>query len=427
MKKKKMTTKEVLGEIFEGIAEFLVEIILVFVGCAVLLLFGGDPEVVGDDGAALIGIAAIVAVVIVICVLVKLIRRMMGRGDESKPTGQRVHISGRRHSNAEEKKDINENMKKIVFDTDIGGDCDDAGALAIIHRAEQRGLAKLLALTVSTRDPWAPACADAINKYYGHEVPIGLCRRAPAGDPTMAEFLERYGKHIAETFPCKYAPKPVECTMCGSAEQPEDAVLLLRRTLAWNKGSKITLVVVGSCVNLAALLESEADDISSLDGVSLVSESVDKVVLMGGFFAENEGGDIMAEYNIKTDISGARVVFGKCPVPIAVSHFDVGLRVMSGSALITNELELGNPAAESYRFHVGGKRHSWDPIAAFYAVYGCEDVFTDTRCGRISVDESGVTRLIPIEGNHRLIDCPDVLAAEAALDRAMTELCDEKI
>jgi hypothetical protein len=27
-------------------------------------------------------------------------------------------------------------MEKIIFDTDIGGDCDDAGALAVIHDAE---------------------------------------------------------------------------------------------------------------------------------------------------------------------------------------------------------------------------------------------------------------------------------------------------
>ena len=112
MKKKKMTSKEVFGEILEGLAEFLVEIILVFVGCAVLLLFGGDPEVVGDDGAALIGIAAIVAVVIVICVLVKLIRRMMGRGEESKSTCKRASVEKRRTLKPDEKDNTNDNINK---------------------------------------------------------------------------------------------------------------------------------------------------------------------------------------------------------------------------------------------------------------------------------------------------------------------------
>ena len=304
-------------------------------------------------------------------------------------------------------------MIKIIFDTDIGGDCDDAGALAIIHRAVERGYAELLAVTVSTRDPWAPACADAINKYYGHEVPVGLCARAPKGDPAIAEFLERYGKHIAENFENKYLPRPITCSMCEEPDHPENAVALLRKTLVLNRAGKVTLVVVGSCVNLGALIESEADEYSSLCGVELMREKVDKVVLMGGLFADEP----TPEYNIKTDISSAQVTFEKCPVPIVISHFDVGLRTFSGSKML--EREPQNPAAESYRFHVGGKRHSWDPIAAFYAIYGTCGVFDDSRCGKVTVDDEGITRLEEGEGYHRLIDCADFALAEELLDKAM--------
>ena len=304
-------------------------------------------------------------------------------------------------------------MKKIIFDTDIGGDCDDAGALAIVHQAVNRGEAKLLAVTVSTRDPWAVGCADAINRYYGHPVPVGLCERAPLGDPTMAEFLERYGKHVAENFENEYAPKPVVCSMGQDMKYPEKAVHLLRRTLADNRYEKVTLVVVGSCLNLAMLLESEGDLVSPLTGRELIAAQVDKVVLMGGNFDCET-----AEYNIKTDIPSAKTVFEKCPVPIYISHFEVGLRLMSGGRLIEEAPE--NPAAESYRFHVGGKRHSWDPIAAFYAVYGCASVFSDCRVGHVTVDDLGVTHFTENEsGAHRLIDCEDLAAAEAVLDAAM--------
>ena len=315
-------------------------------------------------------------------------------------------------------------MKKIIFDTDIGGDCDDAGALAIIHSAVKRGYAMLLAVTVSTRDPWACGCADAINNYYANPAPIGLCRRAPVGDPTMVEFLERYGKHIAENFENKYLPKPIECTMCKSPECPEDAVALMRRTLAMNKGSKITLVVVGSCLNLASLMDSRGDELSPLTGIELVASQVDKVVLMGGLFAENA----TPEYNIKTDIPSAKTAFEKCPVPIFVSHFDVGLRVMSGGRLLEEESEnlteeglYKNPVAESYKFHVGGKRHSWDPIAAFYAIYACGGVFSDERRGKVTVLDDGVTLFEEGVGDHTLIDCKnyDLVRAEALLDSAM--------
>ena len=305
-------------------------------------------------------------------------------------------------------------MKKIIFDTDIGGDCDDAGALAIIHKAIAGGSARLLAVTVSTRDPWAVACADAINRYYGNIVPMGLCERAPAGDPTMAEFTERYGKHIAENFENNYLQRPTECSMQQSFAYPEKAVALMRRLLDSNQGGKITLVVVGSCLNLASLIESGADQTSPLTGRELIASQVDRVVLMGGLFAENA----TPEYNIKTDIPSAKIVFEKCPVPIAVSHFDVGLRLMSGGRLVEEAPE--NPAAEAYRFHVGGKRHSWDPIAAFYAVYGCAGVFSDHRVGRVTVDDQGVTHFEENEsGMHRLIDCENLVLAEEELDTAM--------
>ena len=234
----------------------------------------------------------------------------------------------------------------------------------------------------------------------------------------MVEFLERYGKHIAENFENEYLPRPAECSLCDGVQYPESATRLLRRALAENKGGKVTLVVVGSCLNLATLLESEGDELSPLSGSALVEAQVDKVVLMGGLFAESP----TPEYNIKTDIPSAQTVFEKCPVPIAISHFDVGLRVMSGSLMLENEPQ--NPAAEAYRFHVGGKRHSWDPIAAFYAIYGTCDVFSDTRRGKVSVDRDGVTRFASGEGNHILIDCDDVAfaKAECLLDKAMCGL-----
>lgn len=402
--------EKILGAIAEGFLELFGEILIIIIGCAigvgVLALLGINYDDLDSEALWFIGFGVVVVVVLIICFAVNFFERKRGGED----THKRIVIRSRKNKNIS----LNENdesLKKIIFDTDIGGDCDDAGALATIHRAEQRGLVKLLAVTVSTGDPWAPACADAINRYYGHEVPVGACAKAPVGDPTMKEFEERYGKHIAETFPNRYIPKRDEI--------PEDAVRLMRSCLAKNCGEKITLIVVGSCLNLANLIKSEGDDISPLTGIEFIESQADKVVLMGGLFADEP----TPEYNIKTDIPSAKTVFEKCPVPIFVSHFDVGLRVMSGGKMIEEELKNANPAAEAYRFHVGGKRHSWDPIAAFYAVYGCDGVFTDERCGKVTVLDDGVT--VFEEGNggrHILIDCRNEKQAEDALDRAMTQM-----
>ena len=64
---------------------------------------------------------------------------------------------------------------KIVFDTDIGGDCDDAGALAMLHRLCDLGEAQLVAVTASYASPFVAGCIDAVNTYFGRKVPVGVC------------------------------------------------------------------------------------------------------------------------------------------------------------------------------------------------------------------------------------------------------------
>ncbi|NRF95128.1 hypothetical protein HQN89_30025 [Paenibacillus frigoriresistens] len=57
--------------------------------------------------------------------------------------------------------------RRVILDTDMGPDCDDAGALAILHALVDRGEAELLAVTHCTSNPWGAGCIDAINVYYG--------------------------------------------------------------------------------------------------------------------------------------------------------------------------------------------------------------------------------------------------------------------
>ena len=65
---------------------------------------------------------------------------------------------------------------KIIYDTDIGYDCDDAAALAMIHRLCDRGEAELLAVTHCFSTPYVSGCIDSINCYYGRQVP-GHCAK----------------------------------------------------------------------------------------------------------------------------------------------------------------------------------------------------------------------------------------------------------
>ena len=308
-------------------------------------------------------------------------------------------------------------IKKIIFDTDIGGDCDDTGALAIVHQAQNAGKAELLAVTLSTGSPYAAGCADAINRYYGHVVPIGQTLAVPPGDD-VTFYPQSYGRHISETFDNSYKPE--------GGNRPEDAVRLLRRTLADNTGDKITIIVVGCDINIAGLIKSGADDISPLTGMELIKNNVEMLSLMGCFFPTKEVSEVWfgdynmrAEFNIKVDISAAQTVFKNCPVRIVVSHYLIGRSIHTGGILIKKERK--NPVAEAYFVHSHGNRDSWDLVSSYYAVFGRGNIFTDSLRGVITIDDEGVSTFEEKEGGrHVLIDCPDYKKAEREIDDILT-------
>ena len=64
---------------------------------------------------------------------------------------------------------------KLIFDTDIGNDIDDALALATIHALFSRGEAELLAVTITKDHEECGPYVDAINTFYGRgDIPIGI-------------------------------------------------------------------------------------------------------------------------------------------------------------------------------------------------------------------------------------------------------------
>src|SRR5258707_8704337 len=66
---------------------------------------------------------------------------------------------------------------RLIFDTDMGNDIDDALALAMIHALETRGEAKLLAVTVTKDNRYAGPFIELMNTFYHRPgIPIGTVR-----------------------------------------------------------------------------------------------------------------------------------------------------------------------------------------------------------------------------------------------------------
>ena len=89
----------------------------------------------------------------------------------------------------------------IIFDTDMDTDCDDVGALAVLHALADLGECEILATPVSSRYAYAAPCTAAINRYYGRGgLPVG----APKGDGAGVDRTFRYAKPIAVRFPTRF-------------------------------------------------------------------------------------------------------------------------------------------------------------------------------------------------------------------------------
>jgi inosine-uridine nucleoside N-ribohydrolase len=259
----------------------------------------------------------------------------------------------------------------IIFDTDIGTDVDDAGALAILHILADKGEAEILATMSANQNRWCAPAIDVINTYYGREdLPIGCSKTGP--NP------EKWYHDSVGDFPHDLS----------SSEDAPDAVELYRKILAAQPDNSVTIVVVGWLTNMADLLNSKPDRYSPLAGRELVEAKVKELVSMGGRWPNSPKGE--GEYNFHMDGAAANKVISDWPGKIMFTG--LGKDVMTGGRLVA-EGPKDNPVPAFYRnFFKGYKvseRSSWDLIAVLYAVRGLSDYFTAVSEGKCVGQKDG--------------------------------------
>ena len=110
----------------------------------------------------------------------------------------------------------------IIFDTDIGTDVDDAGALAILHIMADRGEAVILATMSANRNRWCVPALDAINTYYGREdIPIGCSRTGPDPELWYHDSVAAFPHDLQQS---EEAPSAVDLYRRILAAQPDHSV-----------------------------------------------------------------------------------------------------------------------------------------------------------------------------------------------------------
>jgi hypothetical protein len=243
---------------------------------------------------------------------------------------------------------------RLIIDTDIYSDVDDAGALAIANAAQDNGKAKLLAVMVDTPSKWGAPAVDAINTFYGHgNVPIGTLK--PNDESTWSK---NYIQYLAENFP----------NSIKSGERAPDAVDLYRKVLAAQPDHSVTIAAVGYENNLADLLDSGADQYSSLTGMELVTKKVKLLSVMGGPW---NFGNVSAPPPSRESVRAAAVrAVNDWPTRLVINN-SPGSDVFTGSDLFVRT-PPENPVRKAYEIYVGygNSRNSWDPANIFYDTYG---------------------------------------------------------
>lgn len=171
----------------------------------------------------------------------------------------------------------------VILDTDMGGDCDDVGALFVLHGALERGEVKLLTTMGCVSSSAIAPAIDGINTWFGRpEIPVGTLK-----DPGLLEG-PHYTAELAKHYPSRF-PR---------SEDYPDAVRLYREVLAAQPDRSVVIVAVGPLRNIANLLKSGPDAASDLDGSKLVERKVKRLDIMGGKYPPHPSKDANdAEWN----------------------------------------------------------------------------------------------------------------------------------
>lgn len=240
----------------------------------------------------------------------------------------------------------------VIFDTDMDTDCDDLGAMAVLHQLANQGKISILATMVSSHYPWSAPCVEAVNRYYGcPDLPIGV----PKGKGADISRGSVYAKAIANRFPCK---------LQTNVDAP-DALFLYRKLLAEADDQSVLIISVGYLTNLSDLLSSGPDKISPLSGRDLIRKKVVRYVCMGGRYPEQKSYGNWG--NFMPDPEATQNVVDHWPIPIYFSGD--GEKVLTGSSLKNTPPD--NPVRIGYELYLKSQktRPSWDQITVLIAVF----------------------------------------------------------
>ncbi len=296
---------------------------------------------------------------------------------------------------------------RVIFDTDMGPDYDDAGAITLLHAFADKGEAKILATIASTRYQSVAGVLDVFNTYFKRpNIPIGVPKNTSALD--LRDF-----QHWTDTLLANYPHK------IKSNDQAPDAVALYRKILASQPDRSVTIITVGFLTNLAALFTSAADQYSPLTGKALILKKVKQLVCMAGKFPAGK------EFNVEKDAAASKLVFENWNTPILFSGFEIGTVIKTGLPLVNNDKIVHSPVKDVFRISLpqskqdSAGRMSWDETAVLIAIRGYKTWYR-VQEGKIKIAPDGSNRWDNNgKGQFYLIEKEPPLVVQGIIDTLM--------
>ena len=249
-------------------------------------------------------------------------------------------------------------MKKLLIDTDIGSDIDDALCLAYLLKQPK---CEILGITTCSSEPEKRAeIVDSMCRYMGRNIPIfpGL------GNPILGKQLQVavHQYEIAAQLPHK-------------TDFPQNRAIDFMKEMIETYPHEITLLPIGPLTNIGALFAAYPHL------VPLVKE----ISFMGGSFFPEAIAYIPEEWNIKNDPIAAKIVFDS-GVPIRAAGLDVSLKlkIRCTDFLAASHAKVMEPVALYAKKFLERTNDMYfhDPLVA---VYLFEDDICHFRRGRVHV------------------------------------------
>jgi len=207
--------------------------------------------------------------------------------------------------------------EKIIIDTDIGDNVDDALALAFACRSPE--LEVLAVTTVWHNVADRVRLARKVLRAFGRpEVPVG------AGSGCALGGVENQAHRLNQ------AVVLTEAERVADVSDAPDAQMLMAETIERHPG-EVTLVTIGPQSNVARLLRE----------APATARKLKRIVMMGGAYFLGE----RVETNIKCDPEAARRVF-ESGIPIIAVGYDVTLKCQTTREHIQQIERAQNPGAQ---------------------------------------------------------------------------------